>query len=134
MSVNEKLLIEALSEGKSKAEAGRIAGSKAKNPTKIVNSKFEQNPDLSLKLKKKMESKMKIAIKNMTENKAKKSSFKDLMKSIEIAQKIVNVEEGKPTEIRKNISLSRAEILDRINELTKEREYIELTPEEDEEE
>ncbi len=51
MHINETKLINALANGKSKAEAGRLSGSTDKNPTKMVNSKLEKNPKLALRLK-----------------------------------------------------------------------------------
>ena len=127
MHINEKKMINALAEGKSKAEAGRLSGSKDKNPTKMVDTKLKNNPKLVLKLKEKMEEKMQMAMSEMTQEKAEVSTFKDLMKSIEIGQKIVNLEEGRPTAINENRSMSKADMLDKIKEMVGDKDLIDVT-------
>ena len=122
MSINNKILVNAIIEGESKAGACRLAGSRAKNPTKTCNRILKNHPELVIKMKEKMQEKISLAIENMTQDKAEASNFKDLIKSVEIAQRIINLEEGRPTEIIETRIMNKAEILDRMKEIINEHQ------------
>lgn len=104
--LDEDILAEALAQGKSKAEAGRLAGSKAKNPTDSVNNALRNNPKIRQKekeLKKDivrlLEEKRLEAIGAMTKKKAEKSSYTQLATTTAILTDKIQLLRGSPTEI-----------------------------------
>jgi len=104
--INEKILVEALAQGKTKAEAGRLAGSKSKNPTDTVNDAIQRNPSIMIKKEElerdiinELKGKRLELIDKMTGDKADKSSYTQLATSMAIITDKIQLLENKPTSI-----------------------------------
>ncbi len=104
--LDEDILAEALAQGKTKAEAGRLAGSKAKNPTDSVNNAIHNNPKIQQKEKeikkdivRLLEEKRFEAIEAMTKKKADKSSYTQLATTAAILTDKIQLLQGSPTAI-----------------------------------
>lgn len=97
--INETVLLEALAAGLSPSEAGRLAGSKAVNPTPTVKSYIENaSDDFKITLKSKLEEKVTMLLKHINDEKAEDASLGEVAKTLDIVLKNKNIVEGNATE------------------------------------
>jgi len=116
--IDEKIMIQALGEGKTKKEAGILAGSTNKNPSQAVGVKLASKPELVEIVKEKLN----MTLKSMTEVDVSKIDAYKKSGIVKNLHSIVLLEEGRPTEIKTNLNVfTTHELLLRAQEILDEQ-------------
>jgi len=104
--IDKDILAEALGQGKSKKEAGILAGSRSKNPTDSVNNTIRNNPTIIDKknaikrdIINELKGKRLEILDLMTPDKADKATYTALATSMAIITDKIQLLENKPTSI-----------------------------------
>lgn len=96
--VDSQILANALAEGLTFEEAGRMSGCQAKDVDSVISRKISRDINLKRDIIAKLEEKREQILRNLTEAKAKKEGYKSLITALAIVTDKIELLRGGATE------------------------------------